>query len=194
MPDPAVFLDRDGTLIREEHYLSSPEQVHVLPGAAAAVRRLNAAGVRVVVVTNQAGVARGYFPESRIAEVHTRLSTLLAAEGAAVDAYYHCPHHPDGIVAEYRTACDCRKPRPGMFRAAARDLGLDLARSWVVGDKRCDLEAGAAAGCRTILVRTGYGATVPGPLPTDALRLAGVVDDLPAAVDLWAATNPPPAR
>jgi D-glycero-D-manno-heptose 1,7-bisphosphate phosphatase len=183
MPVPAVFLDRDGTIIREEHYLSRPAQVALLPGAGAAIGRLNAAGVPVVVVTNQAGVARGYFPECRVAEVHARLSELLAADGAAVAGYYHCPHHPAAVIDEYRIDCECRKPRPGLLLTAARELGLDPARSWMVGDKRSDLEAGAAAGCRTVLVRTGYGAEV-GPLPADELRLAGVVDDLAAAMDL----------
>ena len=184
MPVPAVFLDRDGTLIREEHYLSRPEQVSLLPGAAAAVRTLNEAGMPVVVVTNQAGVARGIFPESRIAEVHARLADLLAVEGARVDAFYHCPHHPSANIDAYRCDCECRKPRPGLLRTAARELGLDLSRSWMVGDKRSDLEAGAAAGCRTVLVRTGYGAEVGDGLPAAALRLVGVVDDLAAAVEL----------
>lgn len=188
MPRPAVFLDRDGTLIEEADYLASPNQVRLLPGAAAAVRRVREVGVPVVVVTNQSGVARGYFPEERIADVHARLAELLAAEGAGVDAFYHCPHHPTEGVGAYRVACDCRKPRPGMLLAAARDLGLDLAASWMIGDKLDDLRAGAAAGCRTVLVRTGYGATAAaGPLPADELNLAGVVADLPAAVDLWAA-------
>jgi D-glycero-D-manno-heptose 1,7-bisphosphate phosphatase len=183
--DEAVFLDRDGTLIEEVNYLSRVEQVRLIPGAAAAVRRLNDAGARVVVVTNQAGVARGYFPEERVAEVHARLSAVLSEQGARVDAYYHCPHHAAEGVGAYKLDCDCRKPKPGMLLAAARDLGLDLSRSWMVGDKVCDLKAGAAAGCRTVLVRTGYGATVADPLPADELRLAGVVPDLPAAVALW---------
>ncbi|MFM8273156.1 MAG: D-glycero-alpha-D-manno-heptose-1,7-bisphosphate 7-phosphatase [Gemmata sp.] len=169
MPRDAVFLDRDGTLIEDVHYLARPDQVRLIPGAAAAVRALNDAGALVVVVTNQAGVARGLFPESRVAEVHRRLSELLAQHGAKVDAFYHCPHHPEGLGG-YRVACACRKPEPGMLLAAARDLDIDLARSWMVGDKPCDAGAGRAAGCRTLLVRTGHGA-----------ELAGGVDDLAAA-------------
>ena len=188
--DAAVFLDRDGTLIEEVNYLAHPSQVRLIPGAAAAVRRLNAAGVPVVVVTNQAGVARGYFPEGRVAEVHAHLSAVLAADGARVDAYYFCPHHPTAGVGKYKAACACRKPHPGMLVTAAADLRLDLSRSWMVGDKLCDLRAGAAAGCRTVLVRTGYGATVGGPLSTVELRLAGVAADLAAAVDLWASWRP----
>jgi D-glycero-D-manno-heptose 1,7-bisphosphate phosphatase len=181
----AVFLDRDGTIIDEVNYLSRVEQVRLLPGAAGAIRRWNAAGVRVVVVTNQAGVARGMFPEVRVGEVHAHLSAVLAAAGARVDAYYYCPHHATAGVGEYRVACDCRKPRPGMLLAAARDLGLDLSRSWMVGDKPCDLEAGAAAGCRTVLVRTGYGAGLTDPLPAEELRLAGVAADLTEAFEIW---------
>lgn len=185
----ALFLDRDGTLIEEVNYLASPEQVRLIPGAAVAVRKLNAAGVPVVVVTNQAGVARGYFPEERVGEVHAHLSELLAIEGANVDAYYYCPHHGTAGIGEYRIDCECRKPKPGMLLKAAGDLNLDLSRSWMIGDKLDDLRAGAAAGCRTVLVRTGYGAKAAETLPPEDLRLVGVVSDLPAAVELWAANN-----
>lgn len=174
MPREAVFLDRDGTLIEEVNYLSSPEQVTLIPGAADAVRRLNALGVLVVIVTNQAGVARGYFPESRVAEVHAHLASLLAEQGARVDAFYFCPHHPTEGVGAYRVACGCRKPRPGMLLAAARDLDIDLSRSWMIGDKVCDADAGRAAGCRALLVRTGHGA-----------HLADAVADVAEAVGVW---------
>jgi D-glycero-D-manno-heptose 1,7-bisphosphate phosphatase len=156
MPREAVFLDRDGTLIEDAHYLADPDEVRLIPGAAEAVRALNAAGVLVIVVTNQSGVARGYFPESRVAEVHERLSRMLSVRGAKVDAYYYCPHH------ETKGECACRKPKPGMLLAAARDFDIDLAHSWMIGDKACDAGAGAVAGCRTLLVRTGHGATLPG--------------------------------
>jgi D-glycero-D-manno-heptose 1,7-bisphosphate phosphatase len=178
MPREAVFLDRDGTLIEEVNYLSSPEQVRLIPGAADAVRRLNDACVLVVVVTNQAGVARGYFPESRVGEVHARLAALLAEHGAHIDAFYHCPHHPTAGVGAYRVACDCRKPKPGLLLTAARELDIDLSRSWMIGDKLCDAAAGEAAGCRSILVRTGHGRE----LPTEV----NAVEDLAAAIELWA--------
>lgn len=181
---PAVFLDRDGTIIQEKQYLAHPEQVQLLPGTGAAIRHLNTAGRPVVIVTNQAGVAKGFFPEGRITEVHARITEQLAAEGAWIDAYYHCPHHPHGRIDAYRIDCDCRKPRPGLLRMAAHDHGLDLSRSWMIGDKRSDLEAGAAAGCRTILVRTGYGAAIEHSLSPDGLRLAAVVDDIAAAIPL----------
>jgi D-glycero-D-manno-heptose 1,7-bisphosphate phosphatase len=175
MPREAVFLDRDGTLIEEVHYLATPEQVRLIPGAAEAVRKLNDAGVLVVVVTNQAGVARGYFPESRVAEVHARLSALFAEHGAKIDAYYFCPHHPTEGVDLYRVECECRKPKPGLLLTAARELDIDLAQSWMIGDKLADSGAGVAAGCRAILVRTGHGHE----LPTDA----NAVDDIAAAVE-----------
>ena len=149
---PAVFLDRDGTIIEEVGYLKEPSQVKLIRGAAAGIRRLNEAGVPVVVVTNQAGVGRGYFAESAVAGVHAELARQLEGGGGARwDAVYYCPHHPDA-------GCDCRKPLPGMFRRAAAEHGLDLARSFVIGDKASDVEAGRRIGCRTVLVLTGYGA------------------------------------
>jgi D-glycero-D-manno-heptose 1,7-bisphosphate phosphatase len=180
-----VFLDRDGTLIEEVEYLARPDQVRLFPGAAAAVRRLNECGVAVVVATNQAGVARGYFPESRVAEVHAHLDALLRAAGARIDGYYVCPHHPTAGVGPLRVACACRKPLPGLLHRAARERNLALAGSCMIGDKDSDLEAGARAGCRTILVRTGYGAALdPAALPADRAVL-GVADSLAEAVDLW---------
>jgi D-glycero-D-manno-heptose 1,7-bisphosphate phosphatase len=175
MPREAVFLDRDGTLIEEVHYLAVPEQVRLISGAAEAVRKLNDVGMLVVVVTNQAGVARGYFPESNVAEVHAQLSSLLAERGAKVDAFYYCPHHPTEGVGHYRVNCDCRKPKPGLLLTAARDLDIDLARSWMIGDKLADAEAGTVAGCRAILVRTGHGHELPNE--------ANTVDDIAIAVE-----------
>lgn len=182
---PAVFLDRDGVLIAEAEYLSHPSRVQLIPGAAAAVRRLNDAGRPVVVVTNQSGVARGFFPESRVVEVHAHISALLLAEaGAVIDHFDYCPYHPTAGVGEYLRDSDCRKPKPGMLLRSAAALGLDLANSWMVGDRRSDLEAGAAAGCRTILVRTGYGSASDLTAPNDELKLVAVVPSLPEAVDV----------
>jgi D-glycero-D-manno-heptose 1,7-bisphosphate phosphatase len=178
---PAVFLDRDGTIIREVNYLSDPSQVELLPGAAAAIARWNAEGTAVVVVTNQAGVARGYFAESRIVEVHRRLDELLAEHRAHIDGYYYCPHHPTAGDASYRRDCSCRKPLPGMLLHAASEMSLDLAASVMIGDKLSDLQAGAAAGCATVLVRTGYGEEVEGQLDHQSLRVLGVADSLMAA-------------
>jgi D-glycero-D-manno-heptose 1,7-bisphosphate phosphatase len=157
-PRPALFLDRDGVLNVEVEYLHDPAALVLVPGAAAAVAAVNAVGAPVVVVSNQAGIGRGLYDEADYRAVQRRLAELLAAEGARLDADYHCPHHPEHGVGAYRVACACRKPRPGMLLRAARDLGLDLRRSVLVGDKLTDLAAGRAAGCATVLVRTGYGA------------------------------------
>ena len=180
---PAVFLDRDGVLIEDSHYLGSPDRVRLIRGSAEAVAALNRAGWPVVVVTNQSGVARGLFPPEAVDAVHDRLAELLRGFDARIDAFYACPHHPEAEVTAYRVECDCRKPRPGMLRAAAAELGLDLARSWVVGDRVSDLEAGAAVGARTVLVRTGYGTLVDAAaLDRAVLNLELVAADLADAV------------
>lgn len=154
---PAVFLDRDGTINVERDYLADPAELELIPGAAQAIRELAAAGYAVIVVTNQSGVARGMLTEERLAEITARLDELLAAEGAEVSATYYCPHHPDYGGARYQRVCACRKPGAGMLEQAAREHGLDLERSWIVGDALRDLEAGAAVGARGILVATGKG-------------------------------------
>lgn len=146
----AVFVDRDGTLIEEVGYVNHPSRVRLLPGAAEAVRSLRAAGRAVVVVTNQAGIGRGYLSPELVAAANAELERQLADAGAAVDGIYVCPHHPDD-------GCGCRKPAPGLLLRAAADLGLDLARSVIVGDKPSDIEAGASAGMPGVLVLTGLG-------------------------------------
>jgi D-glycero-D-manno-heptose 1,7-bisphosphate phosphatase len=180
---PAVFLDRDGVLIEDSHYVASTQEVRMVPGAAEAVAALNAAGWVVVVVTNQSGVARGFFTQATVADVHVHIAERLAECGATVDAFHHCPHHPEGEVEAFRQSCECRKPKPGMLRRAAEELGIDLARSWMVGDRPTDLEAGAAVGCRTILVRTGYGSKVDvDGIDRVKVNLTAVVADLREAV------------
>ena len=151
-PRPAIFLDRDGTLIEDRHYLRDPDQVRLLPGVADAVRRLNAAAIPAVVVTNQSGIARGLLTEADYAATARRLDELLAAMGARLDGHYHCPHLPD-----VTGPCDCRKPGPLLYERAARDLDLDLAASWWVGDRERDLGAADRFGGRAILVVTGAG-------------------------------------
>jgi D-glycero-D-manno-heptose 1,7-bisphosphate phosphatase len=174
---PAVFLDRDGTLIEEAGYLDRLERLVFYPFTVDAVRTLNQTGLAVVVVTNQAGVARGIFRESFVAEAHAHIGERLARGGARVDAFYYCPHHPDASVEQYRVACDCRKPRPGMLQRAAADLGIDLARSIVVGDRWHDLQAGRTVGARALLVRTGYGRTEE-VAPVKGLEPDAIVDNL----------------
>ncbi len=134
-----VFLDRDDTLIRDRVYLSDPEGIEILPGVPQAIAQLNAHGIPAIIVTNQSGIARGLFDEKRLAEIHARLTTLLAARGARIDAIYYCPHHPEGIVAQYRLECPCRKPEPGMLIQAARDFALDLTRCYLIGDQSIDI-------------------------------------------------------
>ena len=160
MSRPAVFLDRDGTINEEVGYIHELEKLNLIPGAALAIRGLNALGVPVILVTNQSGPARGYYPESWIHDLHERLVQLLAAEGARLDGLYYCPHLPDGSVAEFSFACDCRKPEPGMLRQAAAEHDLDLSRSFMIGDKATDVEVGERAGTRTILLTSGYGERV----------------------------------
>jgi D-glycero-D-manno-heptose 1,7-bisphosphate phosphatase len=179
---PAVFLDRDGTLIEERNYLDRLDQIAPFPGAARALARLRDAGFALIVVTNQAGVARGYFDEDFVRRAHEHLAALFARDGVVVDGYYYCPHHPDGTVEPYRRACHCRKPAPGMVEQAARDLDLDVARSYVIGDKWLDVELAQNAGARGILVRTGYGATIEAGAPR-GLRPFAVVDTLADAAE-----------
>jgi D-glycero-D-manno-heptose 1,7-bisphosphate phosphatase len=174
---PAVFLDRDGTVIQERGYLDRLELIELFPWSAEAIRLLKDAGYAVVIVTNQAGIARGYFDEAFVQAAHVHLDALLRERGVVVDGYYYCPHHPDGAVERYRLACDCRKPAPGLVRRAAADLGLDVGRSFVVGDKWLDVGLAVNAGARGILVRTGYGGhDVPAGPP--GYECAATVDTL----------------
>jgi D-glycero-D-manno-heptose 1,7-bisphosphate phosphatase len=166
----AVFLDRDGTLIEEVGYLDRLERLAFFPFSVDAVRVLNRAGFAVVVITNQAGIARGIVHEAFVEEAHRHIADRLQAGGARIDGFYYCPHYPEGTVEQYRRTCDCRKPQPGLLRRAAADLDLDLERSFVVGDRWHDLAAGHAVGARGILVRTGLGwkdeaAPHPGTVP-----------------------------
>jgi len=173
----AVFLDRDGTLIEEVGYLDRPERVALYPWSTDAIRAFNRAGVRVVLVTNQSGIARGFFTEEVVRTVHDHLAELLAAGRAHIDAYYYCPHHPDGKIAEYARKCDCRKPGPGLVERAERELGIDPGRSFAVGDRWLDIGLARAVGARGILVRTGYGVTEEGR-PPEGLAADAVVDNL----------------
>ncbi len=175
MTDPRrfVLIDRDGTINVEKHYLSDPDHLELIPGTADAIRRLRQAGFGVCVVTNQSGIARGYFDLDRLARIHARLAELLAADGAQVDGVYICPHGPEDD-------CACRKPLPGMIEQAAAEHGFDPARAFVVGDKEADVGMGRAVGAVTFLVRTGYGRK------TEAKGTAAhhVVDDLAAAAEM----------
>lgn len=154
-PRQAVFLDKDGTLIRDLPYNPDPGRVQLLPRVAESLRRLRSAGYALVVVTNQAGIARGLLSEEIVRLLAGRIAGLLAQEGVALDGFYYCPHHPQGGVAAYAVDCRCRKPLPGLLLRAARDLHLDIPRSWMVGDILDDVEAGHRAGCRSLLIDNG---------------------------------------
>ena len=172
-PRRFVLLDRDGTLIVERNYLSDPDQVQLIPGAAAGLRRLADRGLGLVVVTNQSGIGRGFFDATRLAEIHQRLIDVLRAEHVELDGIYFCPHHPDA-------ACGCRKPRPALALRAAAEQGFDPARAFVVGDMASDVALGRALGATTLLVRTGHGAST---LAHGEARPDHVVADLQEAAE-----------
>ena len=154
MANAAVFFDRDGTLIEDPGYLNHPDQVKLLDGAAEVIKELKLLDYQTVVVTNQSGVARGIVSEEMLGRIHDRLGALLAQKGASLDGIYYCPYHPDGVIPKYCQDSDWRKPAPGMLLAAAKEMDIDLTRSWVIGDSQRDIEAGRQAGCRTILLRS----------------------------------------
>ncbi len=180
----AIIMDRDGTVCDEVGYVNHVDRVRLLPRSAEAIRAANEAGFQTVVVTNQAGVARGYFAESLVDDVHERVRELLASEGARLDGIYYCPHHPEVGAPAYRKSCRCRKPAPGMLERARDEMGIDLPASYMVGDSVKDLEAGHRAGTTNVLVLTGYGRgelthqSQAWPVEPDH-----VADDLLAAVD-----------
>lgn len=177
----AVFLDRDGTLIEEVGYLDRRDRMALYPWSIDAVRALNRAGIPVIMVSNQSGIARGFFSEAALGDIHRHLASLLAAGGARLDAYYHCPHHPDGRVAEYTRSCECRKPGGALVERAVRELGVDPRRSFTVGDRWVDVALARTVGARGLLVRTGYGA-LEEARPPDGLTADAVVDNLIGAV------------
>jgi len=184
-----VLLDRDGTIVFERGYIRDPDEIELLPGAAAALRRLAKSGLALAVVTNQSAVGRGLLTEERLAEIHQRLRELLAAEEVALGGIYFCPHVPED-------GCACRKPETGLFDRASRELGFRPSESFVIGDKECDVELGRRAGATTVLVRTGYGdevdkdrSVLPDYVADDLAGAAGIIERLiapPAASALSA--------
>lgn len=160
MSKAALFLDRDGCVNKEVGYIRELEKLELIPGAARVIRAMNEAQVPVILITNQSGPARGYYPESWITTLHDRLTTLLAEQGARLDAIYYCPHLPDGTVPELSYRCDCRKPEPGMLLKAADEHDLDLERSFMIGDKATDVDVGKRVRANTILLTSGYGSEV----------------------------------
>ena len=178
---PAVFLDRDGTIIREYGHFWEPALIELIGGAADAIRRLKAAGYLAIVTTNQSGIARGIFDERQFWMGEHKMEELLAAEGLKLDAVYFCPHHPTEGDTPYRMECDCRKPKPGMILRAAREYGIDLRRSYMVGDSDVDVGAGNAAGVRTVKLDTAYGRGVAPIARPDVVEAATGQRPRPAA-------------
>ncbi len=191
----AVFLDRDGTLNEEVNYLHRPEDLRMLPGTAEALRMLRGAGFRLIIVTNQAGVGRGYYTEEELMSFQRYFDRVLERDGVSIDGFYYCPHHPEHGIGAYRKVCRCRKPGTGMLEQAEKDLGgIDRARSWMIGDKESDTLAGKRFGLRAVLVGTGYGSGIrreqaeKGGILPDGKPADGSYDyyaeDLPAAAAL----------
>lgn len=176
----AIFLDRDGTLVHARHYPSRPDDLVLYDGIGSRLRGLRQAGFRLIVVTNQSGIARGYFTERDLATMHAHVARELAVLGVTVDGFYHCPHHPDGVIERLAVSCQCRKPQPGMIHRAASEHDIDPRRSWFVGDILDDVEAGNRAGCRTVLVDLGTEAP-----PASAIRRPEfVAASTPDALDI----------
>jgi len=162
----AIFIDRDGTINEEKNYLHRIEDFEFIPGTHEAIKLLKDAGYLVIVVSNQSGIARGYFDEAAVDRLHEHIQQELKRYDTTIDGFYYCPHHPEKGLGDYKVACDCRKGAPGMLLQAAEEHNIDLEKSFMVGDKLADIEAGAKAGCKSILVLTGYGdreKSKPGP-------------------------------
>jgi histidinol-phosphate phosphatase family protein len=189
---PVVFLDKDGTLVEDVPYNVDPARLRLAPGAAEGLPRLVAGGFRLAVVSNQSGVARGFFPESSLKGVEAGLRRLLGDIGVSLAGFSYCPHHPQGVVADYAKVCECRKPGPGLILAAARELGADPRECWMVGDILDDVEAGRRAGCRTVLVDNGNETEwEPGPFREPHFRVRDLAE---AAETILASGRVDPGR
>ncbi len=182
MKTPALFLDRDGTINEEVDFLTNPDHIHLLAGAAGALREAQAAGYKIFIITNQSGIARGLLTEGRLGEIHNALIAQLKTEQVTVDGIYYCPHHPDYGEPPYRRECGCRKPKTGMIEEAAKDFDLDLGRSYIIGDRMIDVQTGNAAGIPAILVLTGYGRDEVEMCRKHGAVMAYVAEDLADAV------------
>lgn len=176
MKNRAVFLDRDGTIVEERDYLARREELRFIPGSKEAIKRLRDAGFKIVVVTNQSGIARGYFTEQTIHDIHETIQQRLRPLGTRIDGFYYCPHHPSKGLARYRMKCNCRKPGPGMFLQAVRELGLDLNKSFLVGDSVEDIRAAQNLRIKPILVLTGYGRESRHYVPREVITVRRLAD------------------
>ena len=177
----AVFLDRDGVITREPpYYAHKVSQLRLISRAAEAIRLLNENGFLVIIASNQAGIARGYYHEEDMISFNQAMKEKLIEDGAYIDAIYYCPHHPDEGIGEFRVDCDCRKPKPGMLTRARKELDINLKKSFMVGDKSSDIEAGKKAGCKTVLVHTGYGEE---EIKSNQVECDYIADDLYGAAE-----------
>jgi D-glycero-D-manno-heptose 1,7-bisphosphate phosphatase len=179
----AVFLDRDGTINEEVGYLDRMEKLVIYPQAPAAIKKINESGMKAIVVTNQSGVARGYFTEDSVCQVHLRIQELLNVQEAHIDAFFYCPHHPTEGKGRYLQECMCRKPEAGLFLEAAKEMNIDLERSYMIGDTMKDIEAGLKVGSKGILVKTGYGKEAEREIINYDFKPAYIAEDILEAVD-----------
>jgi D-glycero-D-manno-heptose 1,7-bisphosphate phosphatase len=184
MKKSAVFIDRDGTLIVDAEYLSDPDKLELYEDSAKSLEKLNKAGILAILVTNQSGVARGYFDENTVHVLNKKLADELKNQNAYLDAIYYCPHHKKGVVEEYIKECDCRKPKTGLIKQAVSDFKeIDLQKSYVIGDKASDIELAKNAGCKSILVKTGYGQQVLNGSYQEYIEPDFVAENMKDAVD-----------
>jgi D-glycero-D-manno-heptose 1,7-bisphosphate phosphatase len=180
---PAVFIDRDGTINEQMGYVNHPSRFVLLPGVPEAFRILNQAGFLAIILSNQSGVARGYFPIELIYDIHSMMTQSIGKQGGRIDGIYFCPHYPKGSVQEYSVECDCRKPGTGLVKQACENFEIDLSRSYMIGDHYTDMELAERANIKGILVRTGYGAgVIEYNLPDMAIKPCYIADDLLDAV------------
>jgi D-glycero-D-manno-heptose 1,7-bisphosphate phosphatase len=185
MKRPAVFIDRDGTINEQMGYVNHPSRFVILPGVAEAFRTLNNNGYLAIIVSNQSGVARGYFPIELLHNLHSLMKETLLKEGAMVDGIFFCPHYPKGSVPEYSIDCDCRKPKNGLIKQACEQFDIDLSRSYMIGDHYTDMELAARSNLKGILVKTGYGAgVIEYNLPSMSVKPWHIANDLLDAVNL----------
>ena len=182
MSEIGIFLDRDGTINEELEYISDPNDVKLIPGSAEAIREANQLGLKVIVISNQSGIARGLIKEEELARVNDKLIELLKETGACLDAIYYCPHHPDYGEHPYRKLCDCRKPGSGMLKKAESEFGIDLKRSFVIGDRIVDIQTAYPVGAKSILVLTGYGQNEYKQVKSQKINVDYIAKDLPNAM------------
>lgn len=183
MNKTGIFLDRDGTINEEVDFLTSPQHLHLIPKSADAIREANKLGLKVIVITNQSGIARGLLTEDQLFEIHKELALKLKQRDAYIDKFYFCPHHPEFGRGIYKKDCECRKPKIGMLKQSVEEFGIDLSRSFVIGDKEIDIQTGNNAGTKTILVKTGYGIQELELCRKDGLAIDYVAENLYNAIE-----------